>query len=333
MMPLQLFNPWNDLALAANSPHYTPPASAVQMAADLADLSLLWTQRDGLTLSPLQGSEERPPTPFLPWGWSPLQVRLMREAGVEEDFLPTDSQLAEYRAFASRQTAVTLLARFRDLWPEAFRAGQLIGTSTWSESESEVLRAVAAYNNSVMLKAPWSGSGRGVRPVSHELKDKDIAWVRRTLARQGGVEIEPLYNKVQDFAMEFWAKGGKVHFEGLSLFETTAGGVYAGNLVASEEEKELRLSQYIHKDFLQELREHLIILLNNANLPTWYRGPLGIDMMFCRAIHPFVELNLRMTMGWLAILLARRQRPQEVRLFRIIQENGRYRYEINNLSD
>ena len=37
-MYLYLFNPDNDLALGNNSPYYQPPASARQMAADLAVL-------------------------------------------------------------------------------------------------------------------------------------------------------------------------------------------------------------------------------------------------------------------------------------------------------
>lgn len=338
-MPLQLFNPWNDLALAANDPHYTPPASALQMAADLADLSSLWSSPGDLA----EGSQA-----ILPWGWSPLQVQLLREAGVVEDYLPTQEQLVDYRAFASRQTAVRLLAQLRDSWPEAWHEGWLVGESSWCTTEDEVVAAQGAYGR-VMLKAPWSGSGRGVHPTAQQLTEKDWAWIRRSLKRQGGVEVEPIYNKVLDFAMEFWAERGQARYEGLSLFSTTDGGVYSGNLVASEAEKERRLAQYVSLERLQELREHLIILLNNANLPTWYRGPLGIDMLICQSplsqpltlnsqlstfsLHPFIELNLRMTMGWLAILLARRQRPQEVRLFRIIQENGRYRYEIHNLPD
>ena len=125
-MQTLLFNPWNDLALAANDPRYTPPASALQLANDLADLSHLWEQPDGT---------------LLPWGWSPLQVRLMRDAGVAEQHLPTPQQLADYRAFASRQTAVRLLAQLKESWAEAWREGWLIGESRWCETEEAVCAA------------------------------------------------------------------------------------------------------------------------------------------------------------------------------------------------
>lgn len=320
-----LFNPWNDLALASNDPHYTPPASAIQMADDLDDLSLLWADRGD--------------TMILPWGWSPLLVYLLHESGIPSENLPTESQIAEYRAFASRQTAVRLLRNLRERWPEAWLKGWMIGESRWCWNEQEVRSTHHAYGAS-MLKAPWSGSGRGVHPTAIKLSDKDVAWIRRTLQRQGGVEVEPLYyNKVLDFAMEFWAEAGRVRYEGLSLFTTTGGGVYSGNLVASEREKERRLAQYVSIDLLHTLRERLLKLLCKADIPTWYTGPFGIDMMVVArdsssidrcsySIHPLVEINFRMTMGWLALQLAHDLQPGEICMFRIFQEGGHYRWEL-----
>lgn len=320
-----LFNPWNDLALASNDPHYTPPASAIQMAEDLADLSFLWADLSDIRI--------------LPWGWSPLLVSLLREAGVADENLPTVTQMAEYRAFASRQTAVRLLRNLKEMWLDAWREGWMIGESCWCRAEQEVRSVHLAYGAS-MLKAPWSGSGRGVHPTTVRLSDKDVAWIRRTLHRQGGVEVEPLYyNKVLDFAMEFWAEAGRVRYEGLSLFTTTAGGVYSGNLVASEQEKQRRLAQYIPLNRLLTLRERLLKLLGRAHIPSWYTGPFGIDMMVVArtpssidscsySIHPLVEINFRMTMGWLALQLAHDLKPDEICLFRILQERGHYRWEL-----
>ena len=259
----------------------------------------------------------------LPWGWSPLVVRQFREAGVPNECLPTDEEMKAYRDYASRQTAVKLLVRLRDTWPEPFQSGELIGESRWCESEAEVMKAVNEYGDMAMLKAPWSGSGRGVHPVKGHLTDKDTSWIRRILQRQEGVEVEPFYQRIIDFAMEFWAEGGQVRYEGLSLFTTTDGGVYSGNIVASDEEKMRRLSPFVSPKFLSEVREHLLQLLSTSGIPTWYSGPLGIDMMVAKAtnvkckmvngqcsmvngqcsLHPLIEINLRMTMGWVALNL------------------------------
>lgn len=59
-----------------------------------------------------------------------------------------------------------------------------------------------------VLKAPWSGSGRGIMYVSSkEWNDSAEGWVSRVLRVQGEIMVEPLCNKVCDFAMEFYADG------------------------------------------------------------------------------------------------------------------------------
>ena len=330
-MRLLYFNPENDLALASNDPHYTPPASARQMAEDLRDFPRMWNVEREIVL---------------PWGWSPLAVTRLRAMGVAESLLPTPSQLEAYRNFASRQTAVRLLKKVRVQLPSLFEDARLVGESSWCCSEEEVLEACRRYGASV-LKMPWSGSGRGVRPVGEgALGQKDLDWVRRCLQRQGGVEVEPKYNKVQDLAMEFWAEEGCVRYEGLSLFETTAGGVYAGNLVASEQQKLERLSRLVAPEIVEEVRRCLIGVLSEADIPRWYTGPLGVDMMVVAphptstadslgterpleqgcafSLHPLVEINLRMTMGWVALRLQQNLLPEELGTFKIVCSNGRY---------
>ena len=276
------------------------------------------------------------PLTLLPWGWNPLLIRQLADAGLPAHLLPTPTQMAEYRACASRQTAVRLLERLRTSWPDAFgEDGMLVGESTWCETEEQVAAAIASYDGKVMLKAPWSGSGRGVKKVFLDPRGThpQLPWLRRTLQRQGGVEVEPLYNKVQDFAMEFWAEDGRISYDGLSVFSTTEGGVYAGNLVASEAEKERRLAQYVPTDLLHAVRCRLENLLSDGVMPTWYTGPLGVDLMVVgRAgngqsffLHPFIELNLRMTMGWVALQLNRKLAEGESATFHIDTSGGHYR--------
>lgn len=330
-MRLLFFNPENDLALAANDPHYTPPASALQMATDLQRLPQLWAEPDDIILlrsvdTPSLCSASR----LLPWGWSPLVVRQLREFGVPSELLPTDEQIASYRSFSSRQKAVELLGRLRREWPEPFSSGALVGESIWCSSAMEVLKAIDQYECRAMLKAPWSSSGRGVHPVQQSVGEKTISWINSTLQRQGGVEVEPLYNRVQDFALEFWSDHGDVRYEGLSLFNTTAGGVYAGNLVATEEEKEARLSAHIPTALFHDVKERLTELLNEAGIPEWYDGPLGVDLMITDcALHPFVEINLRMTMGWVALKLIPKLQYRETATFSIMQQGGHYQIVFN----
>ena len=367
------FNPENDLALASGDAHYTPPASALQMAKDLQRLPLLWAQAGDrvllrteppsegpssafttraetvasdarylsssliFTVPPLAGrtgGESAKGWVFLPWGWSPLAARQLKERGVPPDLLPTAEQLDAYRAASSRRLAVQLLRLWRTQCPDAFREGTLVGESSWCTTLAAVAEACSRYGRS-MLKAPWSGSGRGVHPVRAALSARDEAWALRTLQRQGAVEVEPLYDRILDFAMEFWAERGSVRYCGLSLFSTTPGGVYAGNLIAPEADKERMLSRYVSPALLVQLREQLVSLLSTCGLPSWYTGPVGVDMMIVNketplpmALHPLVEINLRMTMGWVALQLASQLPHERHGRFRIVHADGHYRHEI-----
>ena len=136
--------------------------------------------------------------------------------------------------------------------------------------------------------------------------------------------VEPFYAKRCDFAMEFWSDGqGGVTYSGLSLFETNHNGAYSHNVYATEEEKMAQLtsvlvdaaaksaphadscrkeSASVFADVLTLLRKALEEELS-ALVGTAYRGPLGIDMMVLDdgRIHPCVEINLRMTMGYAAL--------------------------------
>lgn len=80
-----------------------------------------------------------------------------------------------------------------------------------------------------------------------------------------------------------------------------------GNLVIDESAKWQLLSAYIDCQPLTHLIDRLCLLLGDA-LRNVYAGPLGIDMMVVRQddtllLHPCVEMNLRATMGHVALLV------------------------------
>ena len=122
--------------------------------------------------------------------------------------------------------------------------------------------------------------------------------------------LEPYYNKVADFAMEFISDGrGTVRYCGLSVFDTRSG-AYSGSVLDTEEEKTARLGAWISPALLLMIKEQLTMVLSKR-LGSSYRGPLGVDMMVVSVdnqlmVHPCVELNLRLTMGHVALALTRR---------------------------
>ena len=305
MKKLYLFNPENDMALASGSPYYMAPASAKKMASDLGTLpawyaeagsrvlvtdvrQVEWLQKSMEFSLDVEGVTEVPPegAELMPWGWSPALLHRM------EGRVKPKVDITSVRALSSRQTAVELL-------PLLQMEGTM-GESVWLTSVDEVCAFAGQYEK-VLLKAPWSGSGKGIQPVCGMPDDNLKGWTRRIIASQGGVVGEPFYNKVKDFAFEFKVSDEGVEPVGYSLFEADARGIYKENRLASDEVIEAELSVYVPKENLQKLwmrlQTELQLLLGET-----YRGYLGVDMMIVRtgggyAIHPCVEVNLRMNMG------------------------------------
>jgi len=214
---------------------------------------------------------------------------------------------------AGRRSAVRLL----HLLQEGREAPRF--ESRWCTTPSELSAAVAAYGEAV-VKAPWSGSGRGVFRLGPQAGADRWRRARRVQAEQGAVEVEPYYERVADFAAEFErTEVGELRNEGLSLFSATDTGAYAGNVVAAQvrlRDLLLRKADAAEPGCAGRVGEelaHTFSLLRRC-LPAVlgdYRGPLGVDLMLVRtasgrvAVHPCVEINVRRTMGWVALRLAR----------------------------
>ena len=365
-MTLHVFNPEHDLALAADLAPYTAPHAGRQLRADLSWLPALWSADGDMVLvdnvenahehtrhlkkhlSKVQfvssadlarltfGHLER----ISAWGWNrALCHQLKSYNNLLVPFLPKSGQLAFIRRASNRKWAAEhLLTKLTTLHR------QLLGRSTYSSEipfdADGMLLEKYGLGESWVLKAPWSSSGRGVRYVGRRLTAAQQNWIRNLIGKQGGVMIEPYYNKVEDFGMEFSiGADGKAKYCGLSLF-ATQNGAYIGNILATEEEKRRHLSRYVPGQLLDIVRE-TIIHRTSKLFRGRYVGMFGIDMMIVRQdgtlkMHPCVELNLRRTMGHVALALTpTKNQPQQ--LMRINYDGSHYHLRIlttgENLSD
>lgn len=323
-MTLHIFNPEHDIALASNLANFTAPHAGRQLRGDLGFLPALWAAEGDAVLvecaplarqryARLQRRLQAPQVRFVergdlpqlafdavqPWGWDrALRAQLLRW-GVSG--VPAEGVVDVHRQLSHRRTSSLLL-------PQLLMEGT-VGESCECSTVDEVLQVAAQWQR-VVLKAPWSSSGRGVRFVADpSLLTTDAhlsGWLRNLLQQQVNVMVEPLYNKVKDFALEFWAEAsGRIHYEGLSLFHTV-NGAYTGNVVATEDAKRHQLSRYVSLALLDRVTERIVSTLR---LPG-YEGPFGIDMMVVDVqgstlLHPCVEINLRRTMGHVALALQR----------------------------
>ena len=100
------------------------------------------------------------------------------------------------------------------------------------------------------------------------------------------------------------------------------------------------MGQFVNIEVLDMIRESLTSLLEQ-NIKGHYKGPLGVDMMIVESkrssdtttasysIHPLVEVNLRHTMGHVALSLYDEIKAQD-KLMRIMFDGSRHRLEIND---
>ena len=271
-----LFNPSNDMALAANLRQYTPPRHIRQMEEDLAELARFWD--DG------------------PWGWSLATKQHYRQMGIADSLLPSDEWLAEHRRLSSREFGVGYYKKMNGIdESDAIIPCQARFCTSFDEVKLSTLNSQLS-----IIKSPWSSSGRGNMLVRDGLDEAAIRRIEKIITEQGGIVVEPFYaDKELDFALEFMITEEGVRFLGYSVFFADEMGHYGGNCVESQVELLRRIA--LPEALLQRLIDYHRTQLSQLS----YRGPVGIDMMRLSGgrVHPCVEINFRMTMGLLALLL------------------------------
>lgn len=328
-MKLYIFNPDTDLALADNRESYMPPAIIRSMAEDLALLPM-WYAEPGsavlaasaynseymkqmkskfllpVTLLTVPELSEHPDVRLMPWGWNPALRYRLAKAGVPDVCLPSGEQMTVYRQLSGRNHHVHLLDTFKD-WSLCCGEARTLTTL-------QACRQLAQEYPYCVFKSPWSGSGKGLCWCYGNYGDSVEKWCSRVLKEQGFLVGSPIYNKVLDFAMEFYSDGkGCVAFVGYSLFETNRKGAYQGNTLADDETiEQILTASYLPKNLLADVREHLCRQLALC-YGSSYTGYVGVDMMVCTGesaidyrLYPCVEVNLRMNMGVLSSLFSQR---------------------------
>jgi hypothetical protein len=91
------------------------------------------------------------------------------------------------------------------------------------------------------------------------------------------------------------------------VFNTSVGGNYLGNIEGTQAELQALINRLIPWNHVEACIQRLIVHLQ-ALIEGHYVGPLGVDLMVVKQedalkLHPCVEINLRNTMGHVALLL------------------------------
>lgn len=323
MRRLHLFNPENDGALVTNNANYTPPAAARQMHtsgealpvwyADAGDrfvsygTNARWLDavrtRMNIDVDAASDAEIASGTfEAAPWGWSTNARALFQGVGYPAAYLPDDSQLARWRTLSSRSLTVD----FNRVLHEDYDLYAPMPRIITDVAELRLLIEHPGY-----LKQPWSSSGRGVVATDTLTVDEALRRADGVIRRQGMVMWEPAHKRIIDFAMLFDCRNGHVCFLGLSLFSTDNSGRYAGNILATQQYISGTINLHLPQGTLARVRAAVADTLTRLVAPD-YTGIVGVDMMVVAngedsaAVVPCVEINLRKTMGYVALCFAER---------------------------
>lgn len=337
MPNIHYFNPGHETAVLQGKKNYTPPRNVQRMQRELAALPVWYAAADDYVfaeendsprffalqpkeLKPLarlvtraelaESGKNFPSLHAAPWGLSPQSLRLF--ADLKKKHLPSLEVPAWNPSFAEltgRKTAAGCLEKLR-----ARLGGEEVPVAPkFCTQLREIEKYLMLQHAPFVVKTPFSSSGRGLLWLpQRKLAEKDKNWILGALGKQGYVSIECGLEKVQDFAMEFYSDGqGEVRYEGLSVFATEQRGAYTGNILEDQSFMRRRLTRLTGEERLDRVQEALTDVLREVYGPV-YTGYLGVDMLVYRgeeggyAIHPCLEINMRYTMGMVALELFRR---------------------------
>lgn len=340
---IHLYFPENDIALAHNIPNFTPPKPALQMR--LCGQALpMWYGNDGdafvdwginaewydeiseafrLKVDTLPAHpEEYVP---MPWGWSPASRRVFEDIGICHAALPSDDAIDAVRRLSSRRTSSLLGETLSQSL--SFAVTEVPKVFDTIECLS---RYIADKSSECIVKMPWSNAGRGNIDCSTTPAAEVLRRAADAIKRYGFVTAEVKHERIADFAMLWTAHDdGSVSYDGLSLFETSSSGAYVANILLPDKDIRNYLERYVAAEHIDAIIATMDGALESV-IGGQYRGRLGVDMLVAQKdggyiIDPFVEVNMRCTMGHVAHSLAARHLAEGCRgrLYISTEEDGK----------
>ena len=290
-MILHYFNPGYELSAKWRQPHYTPTKPVRQLRHDLATMPIYYAaEGEGVLVPedlPLElrteqmvsraESDDR----ILPWGAAP-----------EVSGIGYDPEVM--CRLASRERSLELWEKLYE--PSLF--GPMMPPRRVSR-ESELPK-----EGRWVAKLDFSSSGRGV------FFPRSTEELQGMLRRHQELYLEPWLDRVADRGYEFVRHpDGGIEYVGVHLF-TTGQGRYGASLVAPREVVREQLRRQPTTPTHEEYVAHLLERLRGYDFHS-YAGPFGIDTVVWRdgdhlRLAPSVEINLRRTMGHVALELSRR---------------------------
>lgn len=334
-----IFNPTCEYAVANGGKHWQPNKVLRKMEADLCTLPFILANPSDIVvvnrlpnedyIKNLCKTEISPPQfecmeelmkkaekkaltieRLLPWGWSPAIHHHLTplKKYCTSDFLnsPVANWKHEYREIYSKKFALGILKQvLKEMNSEHFLPKKLLPEICTTQHDFE--RLLSRWVK-LMVKAPWSSSGRGLQPVTKTpVHEKVWEKLMGIIHEQGFAIAEPYLDKVFDLAFQFEMVKGKINYLGTSYFQTDKKGQYKQNyLNGLPNEIGPKLKSFIEESapgVIQSLKSNI----ENSQLSELYEGYFGVDALIFRnnknelCMNPCLEINVRQNMGLLSL--------------------------------
>lgn len=332
------FNPTCELAVANGSEHYMAPEKLRVFEDELSYLPAFLAQPDDIVLVKKQVSydfqkqlndvgfrlpesmtkeelfalsEDMHLGRIFPWGWSPAAHNYLSCFKPYCDGVfkssPVFNWKPDHRELYSRKEGLHIFNSVIQLSGENWILSTDDIPVVCTEHE-EIIELQKKWSQ-IVVKAPWSSSGRGLqilRPNQYNRTNRQI--ISGILRQQGMVTVGPWHEKILDLSFQFFSNGdGQVFYQGMSCFSTDDFGRYLGNNI---EELPEYIDPVVH-EFVEGkkeiIKDYLLCALMESRYATDYYGWLGVDAIIFKnesgnlIFHPCIEINCRFTMGAVAL--------------------------------
>ncbi|MCP5536614.1 MAG: DUF455 family protein [Akkermansiaceae bacterium] len=326
----------------------------VAMEEDLEMLSLAWCRRDDIALlrNPpgnahlaylkragldlpeiVQVGElaDRKLGGLRPWAWSPdASIELKPFAKEISENLPWQWRESVPPMWFSKEVGVKLSEQL----------GLSEGCGVFYQDAEPASDAIESMREpgDVLIKAAFACAGRGHKRVGQS--DSYLPWLENTILKHGGVVVEPWLDRVMDFSALYEIRGGgDVDFIGMTEMENDASGRFLGTRVYPKWGTGLdpEVTEFLFREAKINDWYRNKIPAALAGLLQGYIGPVGVDAMVYRrsdgtlGLRHIIELNVRMTMGRVALELQKKTLPGKGGQFRILRKKQLGEDELSTL--
>ncbi len=343
------FNPNAESEVAAKlgGIPYHPNRHALALEEDLEILTLAWCRKDDVALMRNPPSNEhlsrlkvagfdlpeilplarmddlagRKLGGLRPWAWSPDASRLLEKLAPDiSPSLPWQWREPLPAAWLSKEIGLRL--------EEMLGIGE---GGTLCRSVDETMERIDALTgrSPALVKAAYACAGKGhFRVDPGACRDATRAWLAQALAKNRAVVVEPWLRRLADFSALYEMDRSGIRLVGMTVMENDAAGRFLGSSVAHKWGSMLppEVAAFLFKEAEVMAWYEERIPAAVAELLHGYTGPFGVDAMVhlqaegSLSLRPVVELNVRMTMGRIALEIRKRPAFRNGGTLRIVRK-------------